>query len=413
MTKYYATLDGLKRAAKKVRRRTGIAYRAALEQVARDAGYADYHAAQRAFAAGTDAAGHEITIFEFWSDYSAGMRGNESRTFLFDRPLGELVTPAQLTGHLSGAQIGKEGWLIGYGRSDNKRQARAEICRMARTLQFISATGLKPSRGSKCYPKGDQYHRPPGADHDQGWYDPATRSFLLTEEPYPGGCQLNADVRKVWHETHDWKTVRSHWASMYGCGTELYLTAKPGKVDLTGLIRRLAASPAPYSEETWPAEQPAAAQPPVKYVVMSQELAAALKHQRDIDIEAAGPKSTELSGGYRGVDISSRWDVHHELVMMREIVDAMPKNARERIASIWCDSNANADYWVRVAPGSWSAWIADVVRQAVREATNGFNGLIVEGDGHEERFGPEWEGDDYDYTSEASGDLVEVNVEDL
>lgn len=413
MTKYYSTLDGLKRAAKKVRRRTGIAYRSALEHVARDAGYADYHAAQCAFAVGTEVAGHEITIFEFWSDHAAGTRGNESRTFLFDRPRGELVTPAQLTGHLSGAKITKKGWLIGYGQSDNQRQARAEICRMARTLQFISATDLKPSRGGKCYPNGDQNHRPPGADHDRGWYNPATRSFLLTEEPYPGRHQLNADARKVWHETHGWKTARSHWGSMYGFGTELYLTAKPGKIDLPALIRRLAALPAPYSEETWPGEQATAALSPVEYVEMSPELAAALKHQRGIDIEAAGPKAPELGGNYRGVEVSSRWDVRHELVIMRAIVDAMPNHARERIASIWCDSNANADYWVRVVSGGWYAWIADDVKQVVREVANGFNGLLVEGDGHEERFVSEWEGDDNDYASEASANLVEVNVEDL
>ncbi len=413
MTKYYATLDGLKRAAKKARRGTGIAYRAALEKVAREAGYADYHAAQSAFAESAGAAGHQVKIFEFWSDHSAGTRGNESRTFLFDKPLGELVTPAQLTGHLSGARIDKDGSLIGYGRSDSQRQARAEICRMARTLQFISATGLKPARGGKCYPKGDQNFRPPGADHDRGWYDPATRSFLLTEEPYPGRHQLSADARRVWHETHGWETARSHWGSMYGFGTELHLTVKPGKIDLAALIRRLAALPAPYSEVDWPGEAPAPALSPVEYVEMSPELAAALKHQRDIDIEAAGPKAPELSGGYRAVDVSSRWDVRHELVTMRAVVDALPDHTRERIASIWCDSNANADYWVRVVPGGWYAWIAEDVKRAVREVTNGFNGLLVEGDGHEERFDAEWEGDDYDYASETPGDLVEINEEDL
>lgn len=307
MKKHFATLDGIKRAAIKLKRRTGVKHNEALNQIAREAGFTDYHAATVAYAGATEAPGYAITIYEFWSDRSAGTRGNESRTFTLPKPLGDLVKSRQLSGYLGGTKISGHG-LIGYGHSHSQAQARAEICRIARTLQFMAATGLKPSRGGRCYPQGDQNYRPPGADHDHGWYDPTTRSFLLTEEPYPGRHQRSAEERTVWAARHGWKTVQSHWGSIYGHGTELYLTAKAGGINLAGLARRLAALPAPFSEHDWPGEderETKAPLPPVEVIEMPPEIAAAMKHQRDLDIAEAGPQAPELSGLYRGVDVSS------------------------------------------------------------------------------------------------------------
>jgi hypothetical protein len=416
MTKHYATLDGIKRAAIKLKRRTGVSHSHALDQIAREAGYPDFFSASQAYAASGDVARHPVTIYEFWSDRPAGTRGNESRTFLLDRPLGELVKPHQLTGYLGGAKLSDENAIIGCGNSHNPAQARAEICRIARTLQFMAATGLKPSRGSRCYPKGDQDNRPPGADHDQGWYDPATRSFLLTEEPYPGRHRSHADERKRWAEKHGWRTVQSQWGSMYGHGTELYLTAKADGINLAGIARRLAALPAPFSEQDWPSDDGPAgppAQSPVEIIEMSPELAAALKHQRDLDIADAGQRAPELSGNYRGIDISSRWDIAHEFKTMHEIVDAMPDLVRARVASMWCDSNAQAYYSVTIAPGRWYEGIEFDIRDTVRAVTSGFNGLSVEGDRNNRMFDPEWEGDDYDHSDGTTGEPVEWDVDDL
>ncbi len=415
MKKHFATLNGIKRAAVKLKRRTGLKHNEALNQIAREAGFTDYHAATVAYAAVPKVPGYAITIYEFWSDRAAGTRGNESQTFMLPKPLNDLVKSRHLSGYLGGTRISELG-LIGYGHSHSQAQARAEICRMARTLQFMAATGLKPSRGGRCYPKSDYNYRPPGADHDQGWYDPATRSFLLTEEPYPGRLQRSVEGRKVWAARHGWETVQSHWGSIYGHGTELYLTAKTGGINLAGLVRRLAELPAPFSEHDWPGEgeeQTKKLLPPVEVIEMPPELASALKHQRDLDIAEAGPQAPELSGVYRGVDVMSRWDIGHELRTIRKIVDVMPDYVRERLASIWCDSKARADYCVKVARGRWFDGIEYEIRDAVRIATSGFNGLLVEGDQHGKHFDPEWEDDDYDYAEEPSGEPVEVDDEDL
>jgi hypothetical protein len=143
--------------------------------------------------------------------------------------------------------------------------------------------------------------------------------------------------------------------------------------------------------------------PPIEIIEMSPELAALLKHQRDLDIADAGPQAEEASEFYRGVTIESRWSIMHELATMRRMLDTMPDLVRTRIASIWCDSNCQAWYGVEVMPRRWYDGIGEDVRDAVLEATDGFNGLRVSGDRHEAYFDPEWQGDDYDYAAE--GDL--------
>lgn len=146
---------------------------------------------------------------------------------------------------------------------------------------------------------------------------------------------------------------------------------------------------------------------------MSPELSALLKHQRDLDIADAGPQAPELVGNYRGVDLSSRWVIKHELLTMRRIVDNMPDLVRARVQSIWCDSNAQACYSVMIAPGRWKEDIELDVRDAVRAAANCFNGLTVESDGNHKEFDPEWDGDDYDYSSEELSETVSLKMDDF
>ncbi|HWK65696.1 MAG TPA: hypothetical protein VNS34_12185 [Rhizobiaceae bacterium] len=139
---------------------------------------------------------------------------------------------------------------------------------------------------------------------------------------------------------------------------------------------------------------------PLEIIEIAPELAAMLKHQRDLDIAAAGPQAEEGSEFYRGVTIESRWSIMHELATMRRMVNAMPDLVRMRITSIWCDSNCQAWYGVEVMPQSWYDGIGEDVRDAVLDATDGFNGLRVSGGRHEAYFEPEWQGDDYDYAAD-------------
>jgi hypothetical protein len=138
-------------------------------------------------------------------------------------------------------------------------------------------------------------------------------------------------------------------------------------------------------------------QEPVECVEMPPEMAAQLQRQHDIDRADAGPKLPVASFDYRGVTIKSRWSVAAECDRMRAFVDALPDLARARIASIWCDSNACADYAVRVRAGRWIEGIEWDVRDAILGCGDGFNGLTVEGDDRLAHFDPFWPGDGKDY----------------
>lgn len=414
MTKQFATLDGLKRAATKLKRATGLSQSAALEQVARAAGFPDYHsaAAKLAKPAATRPKQYPVTIIEAWRDRPTKKHGKESRTFLIDIPLATLVKPHHLKGYLSGCTLGEDSTIIGYGHNESRGQARFEICRVARALQFMAATGLTPTRSQRCYPKGRWDNRPPGADHDNSWYDPKTRSYVLSEEPYPGRVESYAGERAEWALKHGWRTVRVRWGSIYGHGTELYLSApSSGGVNISALARRLAALPAAYAEEAWTGDgSPGAASTasqspkkvwdserflePVEIIEMSPALSAALKHQRDLDIKDAGPQAPEPTVIHLGVEITSRWSSAHELDTMRDVVEALPELVRTRVQSIWCDSNAQAFYSVKIRPDRWIEGIEHPVRDAVLAVSDGYNGIIVEGDGNEIWLNPEWAGDD-------------------
>ncbi|WP_172451930.1 glyoxalase superfamily protein [Sphingobium sp. SA916] len=50
----FTTINGLKRAAKRLKKEQGIKHADALERVARDAGFRNYHDAQKALSTGSE-----------------------------------------------------------------------------------------------------------------------------------------------------------------------------------------------------------------------------------------------------------------------------------------------------------------------------------------------------------------------
>jgi hypothetical protein len=133
----------------------------------------------------------------------------------------------------------------------------------------------------------------------------------------------------------------------------------------------------------------------VETLEMWPELAAALKHQRDLDIAESGPQAPEPEINHRGVIVSSRYGLEHELTTMSRILDALPDGARDRIEIIWCDSAACACYDVTIRRGQWHDLLPDLIRETTLLVTHGFNMLMVEGDSHHVSFDPEWGDDDY------------------
>jgi hypothetical protein len=259
MSKHFATLDGIKRSARKLRRETGIPYLKALECTAREAGFATYKLAHSTFVGaavpGQRLAQYSVTIAQYWRDRRAGARGTERRTIALPIPLAELVRPHHLVSYLSGDELRGDNDLVGYGHGEDRDHARMLICRMARTLQFMAATGLKPSRSHRCYPRSDWYQRPPGADHDHCWYDPATRTHVLTDEPYSGLDRTQEPEIREWCARHGFRIVLSRWGSVYGLGTQLYLASKvDGPIDIEAIAAKLETGEPPIQEKDWESE---------------------------------------------------------------------------------------------------------------------------------------------------------------
>jgi len=131
-------------------------------------------------------------------------------------------------------------------------------------------------------------------------------------------------------------------------------------------------------------------EPEIKYVPMTSEQSAVFQRQSDIDREEAGPKVPYDTLNYCGVSLQSRYSVLHEFETMKAVVDAMPKDVRLRLDSIWCDSKACAVYHVVVTLGMHHSTLAEQIRRCFLAATRGFNGLSVKHGSHNTLFNPAW-----------------------
>lgn len=247
----FSTIDGLKRAAKKLKRATNMTHAQSLDHVAREGGFQNFTHASRNVAAENPTQHFPVTISKYWFNQKSKTHCAENLTIYLSQPLTGLVKHRHLEGYLAGVQLLGEDHLYDYDACEDQDHARKLACRLARALQFMDATGLKPSVGKRVYPKNDWYNRPPGVDHDKGWYDPRTKTYLFTDEPYGIGEQTQAE-RTIWCKRHGFEIVRSSRASIYGYGTELYLIAKRGTaLNLKILLAKLDVSAPPILEDDW------------------------------------------------------------------------------------------------------------------------------------------------------------------
>ncbi|QYC11437.1 hypothetical protein [Brevundimonas nasdae] len=410
MTTHYPTLKSLKRAAIKLKRESGLTHSAALERIARTAGFGDFHAATQWFAPPSKPgpAGHVVTIVETWRSPSTGTGGTLTRTVTLTVALGDLVKPHQLAGYLGGCKLRGLNTLVGFGDSPDAEEALLAIERLGRTLQFMAATGLKPTESLRRYPGGRWANRPPGTDHDKGWYHPETGSYVLTEEPYPGRLESHRRERAAWAQNHGWRTVRAPGPSLLGRGTELYLNAPTaGGVDVIALATLIGGTGQVADADTPPkcglgeaqvrgefGRPPLPTLPGIETFEMSPELAAALERQYALDRAEAGPRAPEPSILHRGVEVASRWSIARELETMMQIVDAVPGRVRPRILSIWCDSKAPAYYVVTMRPDLWTEGLEEAVLTATLAVTKGFNGLDIDTGARTIALGAEWPGEE-------------------
>ena len=179
------TLSGIKRAATRMKRALGISHAEALDRVARQAGYRSYRDAQRMLPTG-DLRPVRLTGHFKMSD---GSRNAISTTVRLRTPLNEMIVPSDdLALTVMKAIIvqpdGSAALMCGQVLAGS---VMTQLSQAARRLQFMDATGLRPSAFGD-FPEGLLPHW----DHVAYWKDSLTGTIVMTDEPY-----RNADMEGV------------------------------------------------------------------------------------------------------------------------------------------------------------------------------------------------------------------------
>lgn len=248
-----STIDGIKSLAKSIKRDKGIKHSEALECAAQAAGFNNFIHASRELG---DKPRHFLWITARWFDRATKERGQETLKVAFDRPYAELVSPSQARNdrYLGNVRAEASDHLAILAMSESVELARRRVCEVARTLQFIDATGLKPSDARRPYPKGRFDNRVPDQDHASVWWDPVQRRHVLADEPYVRADDPISEERIAWAQRHGWEIIKPAWGSIYwtdgGCWLFLMADRATGP-SLKPILEALEKAPNPVAAKRW------------------------------------------------------------------------------------------------------------------------------------------------------------------
>lgn len=218
----YHKLTDLKNRASQIARAENLSRHVALDVAARRGGFQNYANARTQLADKVATGRETVEIRQRWRDNGLQRAGVASFRVSLATPLAALIRPHHLAGYLGGCEVREPSVLLSDGFMRDREDTRIDFGKIARALQFMEVTGLKPSRARRLYPKGRWENRPPIADHDHGWFDPEARVHLLSTEPYREHAEHSAE-QKIWEQRHGWATLPVKWGSIYGFSTSLYL----------------------------------------------------------------------------------------------------------------------------------------------------------------------------------------------
>lgn len=257
-----SSLEGIKRLAKSLKTELGVQHTPALDEAARRAGYQNFRHARKVLPAQgapgkSSAPGHSVFITVYWRDRETSAKGRETMTISLSVPWGELITAAQFENHRAFVNFRAEGpdHLARSALTSSQSQARRLVCATARTLHFMDATKLCPSKSyRRAYPGGRSSNAVPGHDHDSIWYDRESKRYLFADEPYERAAGSNAVERAEWARRHGYVIVKPEWLGMYNPdgGSRLYLISDLEKgIPLEPIVAALNKLPPPIAEGTW------------------------------------------------------------------------------------------------------------------------------------------------------------------
>lgn len=256
------TLAGIKRLARDLKAERAIPHHIALDLASKHASFENFRHAQHVLSvapARPAVSAHPLWLSAYWEDKQGGS-GRETLRLKVSAPLASMATPRELSkcGPLSRFKIVAPDHLVYRLVSTGQEAGRTAVCRAARALQFMSATGLRPAtNASKAYPPKDRYSSIPGADHTSIWRDPATDIYLMADEPYELALPGVQAARNAWLEHHGYEIATPGWRGMYAphAGARLYLVAPPGSQSvLHRVLDGLVGLREPLVEDRWEGE---------------------------------------------------------------------------------------------------------------------------------------------------------------
>lgn len=256
-----STLDGIKRLAKSLKTERGIQHARALDDAAQAAGFQNFRHASKVLRVipkpEQSRPGHRLFLTSYWKDRESGASGRETLIIWLSVPWGDLIMPSQFQNHRALVRFRAEGpdHLASEYLQPAQSGARRAVCAVARVLQFMEATKLRPSKShSRAFPGGRSSNAVPGRDHYSIWYDRETKRYLFVDEPYEEAIERRTQEREAWAKQHGFAIVKPGWAGMYApdVGSRLYLIADETKgVPLQPVAAALEKLSSPIVEDTW------------------------------------------------------------------------------------------------------------------------------------------------------------------
>lgn len=203
---------GLKHLAHGLKKHRDLTQSEAMEHAAVLAGYRNLREAQLTFG---ETPAPSVLITAHFCD-EVGPKTLETRIQLSQNP-GSFVSQNDLTicDRFARFVLVGEDHIEAEFSHVSESYVRQRIAQAGRTIQFMDATGLKPSTEEIYgHPTFSKAQRIPSQDHAITWVDPETETLLLMDEPYGYVDRLFPD-RNAWPERNGFVVRRLNWGGTY------------------------------------------------------------------------------------------------------------------------------------------------------------------------------------------------------
>lgn len=250
-----STIGGIKRRAKQIKKANGVPHLEALDIAARSASFENFaHARNQLQSSNTVKSGQQLFFTVYWRDSNPYRAGREVLEIELSTPLLEIATKHELkkSNGLGWFRLASPDHFVSDDVSRSQAGARKQICKAVRSLRFIEATGLKPSRDYEAaYPDRDHKNKLPESDHSTYWHDPDAGQFILIDEPYID--PVVDGERAAWAKKHNWHLQAAKWPGMYypEMSNMFVATDASTEYDFEGLMTKIDSLPDPITEDDW------------------------------------------------------------------------------------------------------------------------------------------------------------------